>query len=324
LQKEFDLEWESTVDHRFHGRGCPYLLNLKLLCGFNDLQTRNPSLAAEWHPTKNGSLMPSNVLYKSKQKVWWYLPYDDPSTGKHFDFEWEATVFTRSNGHGCIYLCGAAVWPGFNDLQTLFPSIAKEWHPYKNHGITPAMVTAYTDKKVWWITEHNGQVYEWYMAINARTKQNQGCPILRSSKLEKVVAEILKENNIQFTSCQIFNDFKTKRGKRYRFDLYLKDQNVLIECDGNQHFEIVNHFGGKEEWEERVYGDNQKNQYAENRQMSLLRIPYIYHSLKDRDRIANIIMNFLQDKIIPQEIIEFYERFHFLTYSQYALRHNTK
>ena len=51
------------------------------------LEEYAPDLAKQWHPTKNGDLKPMDVTYGSKKKVWWYLPYDDPKTKKHFDFE---------------------------------------------------------------------------------------------------------------------------------------------------------------------------------------------------------------------------------------------
>ena len=49
----------------------------------------NPILASEWHPSKNGTLSPSEVSPNSRKRVWWIYPYDDPNTGKHFEFEWE-------------------------------------------------------------------------------------------------------------------------------------------------------------------------------------------------------------------------------------------
>jgi len=58
----------------------------------NTLITKNPSLAKEWHPARNGSLTPKDVTAKSSKKVWWIC-----SKGH----EWEATVANRSNGTGC-------------------------------------------------------------------------------------------------------------------------------------------------------------------------------------------------------------------------------
>ncbi|MGA9112116.1 MAG: zinc-ribbon domain-containing protein, partial [Smithella sp.] len=35
------------------------------------LQVCNSNIAREWHPTKNGSLTPSDVSVGSNRKVWW-------------------------------------------------------------------------------------------------------------------------------------------------------------------------------------------------------------------------------------------------------------
>ena len=66
--------------------GCPYLANKALWPGFNDLQTKYPEIAMQWHPTKNGDLTPDRVLAGSHSRAWWLLPYDDLYTGEHFAF----------------------------------------------------------------------------------------------------------------------------------------------------------------------------------------------------------------------------------------------
>ena len=38
---------------------------------------------------------------------------------------------------------------GFNDLATVQPLVAKEWHESLNGALTPEMVTAGSHKKVW-------------------------------------------------------------------------------------------------------------------------------------------------------------------------------
>ena len=130
--KLIKFEWEDTVIHRsVDGRGNPFKSGHKILKGYNDLQTVNPELAKQWHPTKNGNLKPADVTAYSRKKVWWLLSYDDAKTGKHFDFEWKAAIYGRHDGNGCPYLNGRAVWKGFNDLQTVNPEFAKLWHPTK-------------------------------------------------------------------------------------------------------------------------------------------------------------------------------------------------
>ena len=87
---------------------------------------------------------------KELWNVWWYLPYDDPETGKHFDFEWSGTVAVRVESRcRCPYLTNDAVWVGFNDLATTHPEVVAQWHPTKNGGLTPEMVTAGSNQLAW-------------------------------------------------------------------------------------------------------------------------------------------------------------------------------
>ena len=90
-----------------------------------NLQETDPELAKQWHPTKNGNLLPKDVTRGSSNKVQWYLPYDDPKTGNHFDFEWEAIIYNRVRNPGCPYISGNKVWPGFNDLKTVNPNLSQ-------------------------------------------------------------------------------------------------------------------------------------------------------------------------------------------------------
>ena len=88
------------------------------------LRKKHKSLAEEcpektnlWHPTKNNPLTPKDITVGSDKNVWWFLPYDDPKTGKHFDFEWYASLKdVVSRDQGCPFLSWRAIWPGFNDL----------------------------------------------------------------------------------------------------------------------------------------------------------------------------------------------------------------
>ena len=60
------------------------------------LQEHNPDIAAEWHPNKNGNLLPSKVSKGSTRKVWW--------TCEKCNHEWEAVIYNRSkskNPSGC-------------------------------------------------------------------------------------------------------------------------------------------------------------------------------------------------------------------------------
>ncbi len=68
---------------------------------------------------------------------------------------------------------------GVNDLQTVNPSLAKEWNYDKNGEITPTMVTVSSGKKVWWKCD-NG--HEWQTTISNRTKGRR-CPYCSNQKI---------------------------------------------------------------------------------------------------------------------------------------------
>ena len=121
---------------------------------FVSLAEARPDLAAEWNYEKNGDLKPEDVSCGSKKKIWWKLPYDVPDDypvehlrGKHFDFEWETSIINRNKGFGCPFLSGHKVWTGFNDLQTVNPELARQWHPVKNRNLKPTQFTANAGKK---------------------------------------------------------------------------------------------------------------------------------------------------------------------------------
>ncbi len=69
-------EYEAKISNRaILKRGCPCCKNKVVVVGINDLATTHPSLAKEWHPTKNGDLLPQNITYGYGKKVWWQCPY---------------------------------------------------------------------------------------------------------------------------------------------------------------------------------------------------------------------------------------------------------
>ncbi len=155
-------EWEAGIGQRSGGTGCPYC-DGKLVCEDNCLQTLNPALAREWHPTKNGDLTPEGITPNSTKKVWWICEKGH---------EWQSNVEHRNYGRGCPYCAGKAVCDD-NCLQTINPEIAREWHPTKNALLTPRDVTACSGKKVWWLCKKG---HEWIARISDRKSYGSGCP----------------------------------------------------------------------------------------------------------------------------------------------------
>ena len=151
-------EWESRIDHRRNGAGCPICSGQKVLAGYNDLLTTNPELSKEWHPTKNNTLRPSDFTGGSEKKVWWL--------GK-CGHEWESRISHRNKGVGCPICLGQKTLAGYNDLSTTHPELAKEWHPTKNGKLKPTDVVSGSGKKVWWL---NKSGREWQAIIGNRSK----------------------------------------------------------------------------------------------------------------------------------------------------------
>lgn len=135
-------------------------------------------LLAEWYLEKNGNLRPQDVSYGSKAKIWWRC-------GK--GHEWTAAVYARSTGGSCCPYCkGRRPWPGENDLATLYPHLAAQWHPEKNGSLTPQDVTAGSHYKIWWRCEEG---HEWKSLVTSRVR-GTGCPVCRNRRIDVSVNDL--------------------------------------------------------------------------------------------------------------------------------------
>ncbi len=161
-------EWRATVLSRTSsGSGCPVCAGKVVLPGVNDLATHFPGIAAQWHPTKNGTLTPQEVSPYSNRRVWWRCP---------LGHEYRAMVGDRAlRNSGCPYCAGRKVLAGFNDLATLEPEVAAQWHPTLNGTLTPKMVTVGSNRKVWWQCSEG---HVWKALIFSRASGRKcGCPV---------------------------------------------------------------------------------------------------------------------------------------------------
>ena len=160
--------WQAEVVSRTRmGTKCPVCTGRKVIPGENDFASVCPHLAAQWDAEKNGSLKPDMVTPSSNRRIWWRCE-------KGHSFSAIIAHRTRSNS-GCPYCTNRKVLAGFNDLATLDPAVAKEWHPTLNGALTPEMVTVGSHRKVWWQCAYG---HIWNAAIYPRTgKQRCGCPI---------------------------------------------------------------------------------------------------------------------------------------------------
>lgn len=161
--------WQAAIySVALEGCGCPYCAGTKAIPGETDLVTVRPDIVAQLDSQRNGDLDPATLLPSSHVRLWWKC---------QLGHSWEAPVFsrTREKSSGCPYCTGRKVLQGFNDLETLKPKLAKEWHQPLNGELKPSQVSLGSNKKVWWRCA-DGHV--WRTAIFARTKKRgSGCPV---------------------------------------------------------------------------------------------------------------------------------------------------
>jgi len=136
------------------------------------LDKANPELVKLWHPTKNGDLKPETITSGSNKIIWWLCIKGH---------EWESSVYNmcKKKGNYCSF-CSGQLPCKDNCLATLYPEIAKQWHPTKNGDLKPDKVLPHSSKKVWWLCEKG---HEWPAAISDRTCINgTGCPYCSGKK----------------------------------------------------------------------------------------------------------------------------------------------
>lgn len=267
--------YQTTIAHRVDGNGCPVCAGKKIIAGDNDLQTLYPEIAKEWDYNKN-ELKPTEVGPGTNKKVFWICP---------LGHSYESIIYSRVTGTDCPYCAGRKVLVGFNDLAHVCPEIINEWDFEKNNKYTPYNVTKGSHYKVWWKCK-NG--HSWKAEIKSRISGN-GCPVCSQSHLEKMVEKWLDENGYEYKSQVTFKDLTGYGDGRLSYDFGVKEKGkykYLIECQGIQHYESIDFFGGDEQFAKQQLHDELKKEYAEKRGIKLIEVPY---TLEDYESVANIL-----------------------------------
>lgn len=102
-----------------------------------------------------------------------------------------------------------------------------------------------------------------------------GCRI--QSAGEEYIKGLLEEFNINYVSQYTFTDCKSTYVLRFDFAIFYNNVLIgLIEYDGQQHFEPIDFFGGKDGFEKTKERDKIKNTYCQSHDIPLLRIPYTF------------------------------------------------
>ena len=127
-------------------------------------------LLDEWDDGRNLPLTPQTITYGSKRAAWWRCANGHT---------WRAVLYTRTGGARCPYCTGRRVQPGFNDLASVHPELARQWDYAKNAPLVPADISAGSGRSVWWRCEKG---HSWRALIRSRTA-GCGCPVCAGRQL---------------------------------------------------------------------------------------------------------------------------------------------
>jgi len=152
--------FEAHIYNRTKGIGCGVCSNSQIQKGVNDLATTHPKLAKEavgWDP--------SNFTAGSQLRKKWICKEGH---------EFICSISNRANKSvGCRICSNREVLPGFNDLATSHPNLAKQ-----AYGWDPSKFTAESHKKMTWKCSRG---HTWEALVNSRSR-GRGCPICSNQK----------------------------------------------------------------------------------------------------------------------------------------------
>lgn len=218
-------EWQARI-YSFtnsNSTGCKTCQRHITVIGETDLKTTHPDLVKEWHPTKNGDLVPEMFVSGSGKRIWWTCARGH---------EWATAIANRAKTQTGCPRCTANNVPiisGTNDFHTLQPILATEWHPVLNGGDLPSNFTANSGRKIWWLCSKS---HHWEARISDRTRTDNptGCPTCAAgisiSKAEQKIAD--------FLTSQGFAIKQSARSvlKGMELDIYIPSKNMAVEYNG--------------------------------------------------------------------------------------------
>jgi predicted secreted protein len=155
-----DHEWQTSCGSRTNlGSGCPFCTGRRA-CAANNMAITHPVLAAQWHPTKNGGLLPTEVVAGTGKQIWWFC-----TAGKDCPF------------------CANRRPMASNNMAVTHPALAAEWHPTKNGELRPEDVVASTTRQIWWVCDKDPR-HEWRTSGSKRVLRDYGCPSCSNQRLD--------------------------------------------------------------------------------------------------------------------------------------------
>ena len=278
--KKCGYEWNATPSNILCGKGCPNCKNKKTHDEFvKEMETINNNVIII------GKYVKDSVKIQCKCKECGY--------------EWKQTPNNLlMKGCGCP-VCAAKKRNSGNTLthdDFMRKTIGK---------ISPSVeiIGKYekSNKKILCKCKKCG--YEWNQ-LPGNILHGNSCPSCTSSKLEDLVKYVLDENGIKYIE-KASSDIFPWIGKQH-LDFYLPDNSLAIECQGEQHFKPVKHFGGYNNFIDTIIRDKRKNDLCRSNGIKIL---YVIQKKYNKYTNKNVILKEIyndSDKILSDEINNLY------------------
>lgn len=122
--------------------------------------------------------------------------------------------------------------------------------------------------------------------LNGKTRS---CGCNKISKYEEYVENILNELNIIYKREFRFNDCRNRFPLPFDFYMEYDNKKYCIECQGQHHYEPVEHFGGQSRFRTTQHNDKIKKEYCETNNITLICLPYTLSEYEMKERILNIL-----------------------------------
>ena len=263
-------EFKQKASGHLSGYGCPK-------CGVEKQTLHGKKFIKKTREVHGDKYDYSKVEYvNNKTKVCIICP-------NHGEF-WQ-TPADHLSGHGCTKCKGDKNREKLSISKDDFIKKARKVHGDKYDYSKVDYVNNYT--KVCIICFEHG---EFWQIPNSHLNGN-GCPKCNSSKLEGIIRKFFTESGITFNE-----QYRVKWLGKQSLDFYLPEYKVGIECQGLQHFESVEYFGGKEGLNECKKRDKLKFKKCQKHGIKLLYysdlgIEYPYEVFEDVDLLFEEIKN---------------------------------
>lgn len=212
--------------------------------------------------TKNYELLTPKELIQNSSS---YVVYNCPKHGMHI-----TKIYALVLGHGC-----AECQYEENVLKSRHPAdyVAQVFNECGVTLLNKEDYVKWDTKNLWAICPKCGKKF--LTSFGAFVKRHgQCCPecSMSESRGEREVRRVLEENNIIFKQEYSFADCRDILP--LPFDFYIPSHNVLIEYQGQQHYEVVSRFGGEDGLSLRQKHDEIKLEYCLVHHITLVVIPY--------------------------------------------------